>query len=465
MDAQAVQRQINETVRIANNEMLSSFSDLLDSRLSEMQRSISENQKAIAEKQEARIEKVMSDGYKFKKRGNEEQHKHNVKVLSKIQEANESIKEQKIEEAQLKIAEGVEIIKHRQKFIRLEDSSEAGWRAVDEYVKNPIASDSEDEKKISKAQTRAERKVKEAKAKKHRDLRELTRPYPTPLSSTQTTSKESTWRPGHCYRCNKRGHWRKDCTEKLDDNKISTFTSQNHLMVHSVKKGNFKTGTQWQSSEVSISPVGRLKENIGQWRSIGTNRYILDVIENGYKIPLFTTPKPVELRNNRSALKNGEFVDQEIEKLLNKSCIEMCTSKPRVVNPLTVAGSKTKQRLVLDARHINPHLFKYKHKYENASVSKNLFESGDYDFSFDLKSAYHHIMMHELDKEYLGFKWRSKYYVFKVLPFGLSTAGYIFSKVMREVLKFWRAKGYKIVIYLDDGMGGAANLHAAKYMS
>ena len=49
----------------------------------------------------------MSDGYKFKKRGNEEQHKHNVKVLSKIQEANESIKEQTIEEAQLKIAEGI----------------------------------------------------------------------------------------------------------------------------------------------------------------------------------------------------------------------------------------------------------------------------------------------------------------------------------------------------------------------
>ena len=46
----------------------------------------------------------------------------------------------------------------RQKLIRLVDSSEAGWRAVDEYVKNPLASDSEDEKKISKAQTRAERK-------------------------------------------------------------------------------------------------------------------------------------------------------------------------------------------------------------------------------------------------------------------------------------------------------------------
>ena len=163
--------------------------------------------------------------------------------------------------------------------------------------------------------------------------------------------------------------------------------------------GSCKTGTQRQSSEVSISPVCPLKENIGKWRSIGTSRYILDKLENGYKMPLFTTPKPVELRNDKSALENDEFV--EIEKLLNKNCIERCTSKPRVVNPLTVVGSKTKQRLVLDARHINPHLFKYKHKYEHASVSKNLFESGDYVFLSDLKSAYHHIMMHVLDKEYL----------------------------------------------------------------
>ena len=80
-------------------------------------------------------------------------------------------------------------------------------------------------------------------------------------------------------------------------------------------------------------------------------------------MPLFTTPKPVELRNDKSALENDEFV--EIEKLLNKNCIERCTSKPRVVNPLTVVGSKTKQRLVLDARHINL-------TYLNINISMNM---------------------------------------------------------------------------------------------
>lgn len=136
-----------------------------------------------------------------------------------------------------------------------------------------------------------------------------------------------------------------------------------------------------------------------------------------------------------------------------------------MVNPLTVAGNKSKQRLVLDARHVNPHLFKHKHKYEDASTSRELFQMGDYLFSFDLKSAYHHIMINEVDRKYLGFKWKEKYYVFNVLPFGLSTAGYIFTKVLRKAVKFWRSKGHKVVMYLDDGIGGAQTIESAEILS
>ena len=129
--------------------------------------------------------------------------------------------------------------------------------------------------------------------------------------------------------------------------------------------------------------------------------------------------------------------------------------KHKVVNPLTVAGNKQKQRLVLDARHVNPHLFKYEHKNEDASTSRELFQKGDYIFSLifliisflDLKSAYHHIMIANEDREYLGFQWKDRYYVFSVMPFGTSIAGYTFTKVLRDVVKFWRSKGYKIVLY------------------
>ena len=58
-----------------------------------------------------------------------------------------------------------------------------------------------------------------------------------------------------------------------------------------------------------------------------------------------------------------------------------------------------------------------------------MFQKGDYMFTFDLKSAYHHVDIYREHCEYLGFAWgqgpTTKYYVFCVLPFGLATAPYL----------------------------------------
>ena len=42
--------------------------------------------------------------------------------------------------------------------------------------------------------------------------------------------------------------------------------------------------------------------------------------------------------------------------------------------------------------------------------------------------------------------------MFAVLPFGLSTACYIFTKLMRPLVRFWRGRGPKAIVYLDDGI-------------
>jgi len=42
--------------------------------------------------------------------------------------------------------------------------------------------------------------------------------------------------------------------------------------------------------------------------------------------------------------------------------------------------------------------------------------------------------------------------VFKVLPFGLSTACYLFTKLMRPLVRYWRGRGLKAIVYLDDGI-------------
>ena len=47
------------------------------------------------------------------------------------------------------------------------------------------------------------------------------------------------------------------------------------------------------------------------------------------------------------------------------------------------------------------------------------FNSSDYLFAFDLKSGYYHVDIAEVHHTFLGF---GMYYVFTVLPLGLSSA-------------------------------------------
>ena len=54
--------------------------------------------------------------------------------------------------------EGKELIRKRQKLIRIADKSADGWKVVDEYVSDELASGSEDEKRLKKAKGAASRK-------------------------------------------------------------------------------------------------------------------------------------------------------------------------------------------------------------------------------------------------------------------------------------------------------------------
>ena len=121
-----------------------------------------------------------------------------------------------------------------------------------------------------------------------------------------------------------------------------------------------------------------MRNHIDKWKSIKANQYILNVIDQGYRLPYKTLPVNISLDNNRSSKDNKSFVSDEIDKLLMKGCISRVELKPHVVNPLTVAGNKTKLRLVLDCRHTNPHVYQFKYKYEDATVARQMSYKGDF---------------------------------------------------------------------------------------
>ena len=100
----------------------------------------------------------------------------------------------------------------------------------------------------------------------------------------------------------------------------------------------------------------------------------------------------------------------------------------------------------------------FSRKSEDIRTIRDLYQPGDYSFKFDIKSGYHHV---DILQKYLGFKWKIegewRYFVFTVLVFGLSSAPFTFTKVVRVLIKHWRSQAIRIFGFIDDVFGGGSS--------
>ena len=126
--------------------------------------------------------------------------------------------------------------------------------------------------------------------------------------------------------------------------------------------------------------------------------------------------------------------------------------------------------MVLDLRHVNPCLHIKKFKYEDLAVAAELIDHNFYFTTFDLVSGYHHVDIFPPHQKFLGFQWVfpggiSRYFVFVVLAFGLATACFLFTKLMRPLTTKWRAQGFRVIVYLDDGINIAGSYKECEAMT
>ena len=240
-----------------------------------------------------------------------------------------------------------------------------------------------------------------------------------------------------------------DKTKSKVQHEASDFVKDEYLIEH------YEYQTETSCSE---KVKGRLRSHVQFWEEIGAYSNILDIIKNGYKIPFYSLPSTCFQKNNKSALQHGDFVGKAIAELLDDCLIEECSEVPYIVNPLTVSvQSNGKKRLILDLRCVNLHVLKQRVKYEDMRTALMYLKENSFMFSFDLHAAYHHIEMFYPHTEFWGFSWivggEQKIFMFLVLPFGLKSAPYIFTKITRPLIKRWRGDGKRVVMYLDDGIG------------
>ena len=129
---------------------------------------------------------------------------------------------------------------------------------------------------------------------------------------------------------------------------------------------------------------------------------------------------------------------------------------PIVVNPLSLStDSSCKKRLILYLGYVNMHLYKDKIKFDDWKCFENCLPAKKgYLYKFDLKNGYHHIDIFDSCQAYLGFiKRATRYFLFTVLPFCLSSAPFVFTKVVRPLVKNWRLHAVKVACFLEHGLG------------
>lgn len=238
----------------------------------------------------------------------------------------------------------------------------------------------------------------------------------------------------------------------------SAPVSHNTGSSHELPTGDFPTfpeRPEYVEGQQSVTVRGRLGRHISFWRTIGASFMVITWLSVGYQLEWAipgVKPSRRLFTNHASAHEHADFVTTAVHDLIGTGAAVASQQRPTVVSPLGVVPKPNGRgfRLILDLRYVNAFLKKHKFKYESAADLRQLIAQGDYLFAFDLQSGYHHVDIHPDDQQYLGFEWQGSYYTFTVLPFGLASAPFVFTKVMRELVGHWRGQGIRLLPYLDD---------------
>ena len=119
-----------------------------------------EHTDTLDERIQLEVRKRRNDEPTFAKEGVRKQYLHQRDLMDNLEDTERHVRKNNIAKATECIEKGKNLLKSRVKLLRLAD--EESWEAAEEYSKNDLADDSDDNKKISKV-------IKRARASKEKE--------------------------------------------------------------------------------------------------------------------------------------------------------------------------------------------------------------------------------------------------------------------------------------------------------
>ena len=180
----------------------------------------------------------------------------------------------------------------------------------------------------------------------------------------------------------------------------------------------------------NLPPAGRLKNHISTRKVITSDPWVLWTIR-GYRVDFLQEPLQRVLPHTpQYSVEHSQLIVEEVREFLGKGAItEVHNPQGGFYSSLFLVPKKDGgQRPVINLKALNSLVHTEHFKMEGIHTLRDLVNPEDWMAKVDLKDAYFAIPIHQSHHKYLRFRCQHKCYQFQCLPFGLSSAPWVFTK-------------------------------------
>ena len=282
----------------------------------------------------------------------------------------------------------------------------------------------------------------------------------------------------YCNFCNKDGHEVSFCpslpnrppkrervlfverllqTPKVNTNKFIKMTLEEAWMVVKEQGGELNEGNPWVDSKFIYD---RLRARLGYWKAIGADKSVLSWLAYGIPMRFKSEPPHKAYPNHRMDKAQEEHTDEDIAKHVGTGCfVEADQHTVKCANPILGLSQGGKFRRCDDCRSLNAYLANP--KFKMASLKRDIplvIGEEEVQISEDLEKAYYKILLAKAARVYLAFEWKGKYYIPKVMLFGMCQAPFYFTKIVRPIARLFGALRVPSMSFIDDWLWSVGRL-------